>query len=516
MSYQVNHAAALVAILTAACGGEPTLVITNVRVIDGTGSPARVADVRIRGERIAEVGELTVRAREASHDGRGLTLTPGFIDTHSHHDRGLTDRRDALAAVSQGITTIVVGQDGGSPFPLTDFFRQVEDSGVAVNVASYAGHNTIRRRVMGDDFRRTATESEIDSMEQLLRPELEAGALGLSTGLEYDPGIYSTTEEVLELAKVAAEYGARYISHMRSEDRALWDAVEETIRIGREADLPVQISHMKLAMRSLWGEAGRLLARLEEARSQGVEITADVYPYLYWQSTMTVLFPERDFDNSESAAFALDELAPPEGLLIAQFEPDTSYVGMTVAQIADLRDIDPVTTYMALIAEARAWEEETGESAESVIGTSMDPDDVARLIAWPHSNFCTDGELAGRHPRGFGSFPRILGRYVREQGILSLEQAVHKASGLAAQHVGIADRGTIRPGAYADLVLFDPDRIIDRATPEDPQLPSIGIEHVWVNGIEVFTAGAPTGAHPGRVIQRSGLPSPHRGEGDRE
>ena len=481
-----------------------TWLIVNARLMDGTGAPGRIEAVRVRGDRIAEVGELSPAPGEVVIDGHGLVLAPGFIDTHSHYGRGLARRPDALAAVSQGITTIIVGQDGGSRFPLAEFFRHLEDTSVAINVASYVGHNTLRRRVLGDDFRRTATAAEVQEMRRLLRDELAAGALGLSTGLEYDPGIYSEAHEVLELAREAAAQGGRYISHMRSEDRYLWNAVEEIIRIGEEAGIPVQISHMKLAMRSLWGEAGRLLDRLEEARSQGVEITADVYPYLYWQSTMTVLFPQRDFDNPESAAFALEELAPPEGLLIAQFEPDTGYVGMTLAQIADLRDADPVTTYMALIAEAQAWEEETGESAESVIGTSMHPDDVARLIAWPHSNFCTDGELAGRHPRGFGSFPRILGRYVREQGILSLEQAVHKASGLAAQHAGIADRGIIRAGAYADLVLFDPDRIIDRATPKDPQLLSIGIEHVWVNGVEVFRAGAATGAHPGRVIRRGG------------
>ena len=477
-------------------------VIVNAHLADGTGAPARAAAVRIRGDRIAAVGELSPTPGETVVDAQGFVLAPGFIDTHSHHDRGLVSHPEALALVSQGITTIVVGQDGGSRFPLAEFFRSLEASPVAVNVASYAGHNTLRRQVLGDDFRRTATPSEIAEMRRLLRQELVAGALGLSTGLEYDPGIYSETDEVIELAREAAAHGGRYISHLRSEDRYLWDAVEEIIRIGKEARIPVQISHMKLAMRSLWGETPRLLARLQQARAAGIDITADVYPYLYWQSTMTVLFPERDFNNRQSAEFALRELAPPEGLLIARFEPDTDYVGKTVAEVAALRQTDPVSTYMALIAEALVWEEKTGRSAESVIGTSMHPDDVARLISWPHSNFCTDGELAGRHPRGFGAFPRILGVYVREQGVLSLEEAVHKASGLAAEHVGIGDRGIIRPGAYADLVLFDPERILDRATPEDPQVPAVGIEKVWVNGAQVYVDGAPTGTHPGRVIRR--------------
>lgn len=259
---------------------------------------------------------------------------------------------------------------------------------------------------------------------------------------------------------------------------------------------------MKLAMKSLWGEAPRLLDRLDRARAAGVEVTADVYPYLYWQSTMTVLFPKRDFDNRETAEFALRELAPPEGMLISAFGPDSSYVGLTLAQIAARRGTDPVTTYLVLIAEALAFERETGRSAESIIATSMEPGDVARIIAWPHANFCTDGELAGRHPRGFGAFPRILGRYVRQEGVLTLEQAVHKASSLAAEHVGIANRGVVRPGAYADLVLFDPDVVIDRATPEDPRAPAVGIARVWVNGVTVWSNGSPTGTRPGRVLKR--------------
>jgi N-acyl-D-amino-acid deacylase len=480
-----------------------TTLIINALVVDGTGEPGGPASVRIRGDLIAEVGEVQANSGETVVDAGGLVLAPGFIDTHSHHDRGLGERPEALAAVSQGITTVVVGQDGGSRFPLEEYFSRLAEDPPAINVASFAGHNTLRDRVLGEDFRRPATPAEIDEMRVLLQQELEAGALGLSTGLEYDPGIYSETEEVIALAQEAARVGGRYVSHIRSEDRHLWEAIEEIIHIGREAGIPVQISHMKLAMRSLWGQADRLLQRLDEARAAGVEITADVYPYEYWQSTMTVLFPNRDFDNRESAAFALRELAPPEGLLLARFDPDTTYVGKTVAEIAETRGTDPVTAYMDLIAESQALQQETGESAESVIGTSMDPGDVARLILWPHSNICTDGELAGRHPRGFGSFPRVLRRYVREDATLTLEAAIHKMSALAARHMGREDRGVIRPGAYADLVLLDTAGIADRATPEEPQLVSEGIARVWVNGVEVFAGGAPTGARPGRVIRRS-------------
>ena len=484
-------------------GQDTRILITNATVVDGTGAPAFGADVRVRGDRIAEVGDLTSQPDEIIVDAGGLVLTPGFIDTHSHHDRGIFRRPEALAVVSQGITTIVAGQDGGSSYPLRILFDSLESTPAAVNVASFSGHNTLRRRVMNDDFRRAASDAEVEQMRRLLEEDLEAGALGLSTGLEYDPGIYSETDEVLRLARQAAQAGGRYISHMRSEDRYLWDAVEETIRIGREAELPVQISHMKLAMRSLWGQASRLLARLDDARASGVEISADVYPYEYWQSTMTVLFPERDFDNRETAAFALRELTSPEGMLIAQFAPDTSYVGKTLAEVAEQRGSDPVTVYMDLIAIAQQWEDDTGRSGESIIATSMSPPDIAALIGWSQANISSDGGLAGRHPRGFGAFPRVLRRYVREDGMLSLEEAVRKMSSLAAEHMGIADRGTIRPGAYADLVLLDAETVGDRATPEDPQRVSAGIERVWVNGVTVFANGATTGATPGRVIRRT-------------
>jgi N-acyl-D-amino-acid deacylase len=472
-------------------------LIANATLVDGTGAPARPAAVRVRGDRVLQLGDLRPLAGERVIDASGLVLAPGFIDTHSHHDRGLDEQPEALAAVSQGITTIVVGQDGASHQPLAEWLVARERTPAAVNLASFAGHNTLRRRILGDDARRPATAEELSRMRALLREDLAAGALGLSTGLEYDPGISATTEEIVALAREAAAVGGRYVSHIRSEDRSLWDAVEEAIRIAREGGLPVQISHLKLAMRGLWGETDRLLRRLDEARAAHVEVTADVYPYDFWQSTMTVLFPERDFTNRESAAFALEELVHPEGLVIARYDPRPDYAGKTIAQVAALRGSDPVTTLMDLIAESRA----TG-GGESIIATSMREEDIARLLAWPHTNVCSDGELDGRHPRGFGSFPRVLGRYVRELGILTPEQAVHKMTGLAAEHVGFSDRGVIRPGAYADLVLLDLRRVADRATLTEPHGVAEGIERVWVNGIEVYSGGAATGARPGRVLRR--------------
>lgn len=500
---------ALLAAFGAPDASAGSVLIVNARVVDGTGSPPRTASVRIREGRIAAVGDLRPRSGDAVITAGGKVLAPGFIDTHSHHDQGLFEQPDALAAVSQGITTIVVGQDGDSALPLQDFFRRLKTTPAAVNVAAYVGHGSIRQAVMGKDFQRAASAPEIEQMRALVRAGMRAGALGLSTGLEYDPGIYSTGEEVLALAREAARHGGRYISHLRSEDVKLDEAIEELIAIGRATKMPVQISHIKLAIVDRWEQAEQLLERLNRARAEGINLSADVYPYEYWQSTLTVLFPNRDFANRAAAQFALTRLSTPEGMRLSAFKPDPSVVGKTIAEIAVLRSQDPVTTYMQLIADAQAYtkthplSEAAASDVESVIGTSMHPRDVAALIAWPYSNICTDGGLASRHPRGAGSFTKVLRQYVREEKRLTLEQAVHKMSGLAAAHMGFTDRGTIEPGQRADLVLFDPDTVADRATIENPAALSVGIAKVWVNGVLVLANGLATGAHPGLVLKRT-------------
>ena len=498
----------LLAVLTlGGCGGgadssRPT-VIVNATVVDGTGAAPRLASVRIVGDRIVEVGEIEPSDEDLLVDAGGLVLAPGFIDTHSHASGGLSEHPDALAAVNQGITTVIVGQDGGSPHPLDEFFSRVEKEGAAVNVASYAGFGTMRQKIMGEDFRRPATPDEVEQMRLLLRKEMEAGALGLGTGLEYDPGIYSTTEEVLTLAREAASYGGRYISHVRSEDRWFWEAVDEIIEIGREAGMPVQISHIKLALRSNLGKADRLIKILDEARADGVDISADIYPYTYWASSLTVLFPERDFENYETAKFALSEITTPEGAYLGEYRLNPEYVGKTIGEVARMRGTDPATTLIDLIRETEAYERRTGEDAGvNLIAKSMEEADIERLMNWPHTNLCTDGSLAGSHPRGYGAYPRFLGRYVRERQIMDLATAVHKSTALAAAHMGIRDRGVIRREMKADLVLFDPDTILDRATPEKPHALSVGIEKVWVNGDVVYENGRTTGRRPGKVIRR--------------
>ncbi len=478
-----------------------SILIINAQIVDGTGSVSRSGAVRIERDTIIAIGDLKVRTGEKVIDAKGQTLSPGFIDTHSHHDIGLDKHRDARAAVSQGITTIIVGQDGEESYPLAKAFAGFRAKPAAVNMASYAGHNSIRARVMGQDFKREASPEEVSKMADMLRGEMRDGALGISTGLEYDPGIYSSKAEVMTLAKVLPEFGGRYISHMRSEDVAIDDALEEIIAIGREAKVPVQVSHIKLAIVSKWGTTDAFIARMEKARSEGVDITADVYPYEYWQSTLSVLFPKRDFTDLTAAEFALTQLSTPEGMLISRYDADKSLVGKTIAQIAKERGKSPAETYLELINTSIAK-----KSGERVIGTSMDSKDIAKFIAWPNSNICSDGGLVDGHPRGAGSFTRVLRVQVRETKALSLEQAIFRMTKNAADHVGIKGRGVIALGNKADLVLFDPATVSDHATIKNPAALSTGIAAVWVNGRIVFANGKSTGTYPGVVIKRPTKP----------
>ena len=479
-----------------------TLII-NARIIDGTGSGAVVGSVRLRDDRITAVGELTSNESDDVIDAGGLVLAPGFIDTHSHSDRLILTERDALAKIAQGITTAVVGQDGDAPYPLADFFGALEATPPKVNIAAYAGHNTLRDEVMGADFRRAANDEEMRAMSALLEGELAAGALGLSTGLEYEPGIHSETREVVQLAQLTADAGGRYISHIRSEDRWFDDALEEIIQIGRATGMPVQISHLKLAMASQWGRAPWVIERLNAARQEGIDLTADIYPYTYWQSHMMVLLPERDPRDLDAIDFVMTELAPPDGIIFTHFPAKPDYVGMTLTEVAAAREQRPREAFSALAQMSIAHEEATGEMGDMMIGTSMRDDDIAAFIAWPHTNICTDGSLRDRHPRGAGSFPRVLARYVREQGVLSLESAIHHMTGLSAQHMGFVERGVIAPGMMADLVLFNPNTVRDRATTSEPFASSKGIHSVWVAGERVLHEGEVSKTFPGRVIRRA-------------
>lgn len=479
------------------------LVIHNATVYS-EGVESGQYDVAVQGDTIAVIlpsGQLKAKGIKEI-DATNLVLAPGFIDTHSHHDRDLTENPLAEAVVSQGITTIIVGQDGGSDYPLQKYFQMLKDSPVAVNVGSYSGHNTLRDQVMGNDFKRKSTQTEIDSMIELLHEDMKAGAFGLSTGLEYDPGIYSSHDEVLQLAKVLPQYNGRYISHLRSEDRYFWDALQEIITIGRETKIPVQISHFKLAMRGLWGKADSTLHILEEARNEGVNITADLYPYTYWSSTIRVLFPDRNFRDEKEAAFILKEVTSADGIILSYYKPNPEYTGKSLSAIATIENRSPEKMLVELIKRLDECEQNNDDCGGSIVATSMDENDVKKLMQWPHTNICSDGTSSGKHPRGYGAFTRILGHYVRDEKTLTLHEAIYKMTALAADQIGITRRGRIKVGYFADLVLINPNTVKDEATIVDPHRISTGIHSVFVNGNEVFANGKASGISSGCVIYR--------------
>ncbi len=489
---------------TALCLSLPAtadIVVTNVRLVDGTGTAASAGELRIAGGLIAAVGPRVPReAGDEIVDGGGQVLAPGFIDSHSHLDRTMFATPDVPGAVNQGVTTIIIGQDGYSELPTADLKARLAASPVAVNVGTYSGHNDLRRRVMGDR-RDLAGDGQLLAMEKLLDADMRAGSMGLSTGLIYVPGVFSDTREVLALARVAAAHGGRYISHIRNEADQIEAAVEEFLLVGRTTGMPVKLSHIKIAIKSKWGQAPAILARLDQARAEGMDVTADIYPYIYWQTTMAALFPDKNFNDPTGVARNFRETTPPDTLILTTFLADPSLVGKSITQIAASRGQDPVKTYLDLMAQAAIYQMQhpDQEPVERIVGFSMSEQDLTTFLNWPHTNICSDG-FDGGHPRGYATFTRILGHYVREKHVLGLEQAVHRMTGLTAAHLGIIDRGLLRPGMAADLVLFDPDTVADRASLTASKALSAGITRVWVNGVPVYEGQRTLGVHPGRFL----------------
>lgn len=481
-----------------------TWIIKGASVYDGLGNDPFIADVRIEQGIIAGIGSFAAESGENVWQANGLALSPGFIDPHSHHDTKLMQQLAPPSALGQGITTIVSGLDGGAssfgqPFISIDHnISLFTESPAAINLAYFAPHDTYREIVMGEDFKRAASEQELERMKQMLRRDLEAGALGLSTGLEYEPSLYSVTEEVIELAKVAAQFGGKYSSHIRSEDVRVAEAIDEVLTIARAANIPANISHIKLAMYSLHGDAPSVIEKLNTARSEGLDITADIYPYDGWKAPMAILMPERDYTDLAAAQYALESIAAPASITISNYEGEPSFAGKTLEELATEGNTSPVDLMMQLLQRA-----ERDKLNERVIGRNIGTQDIETFMKWPFTAITTDGGIDDSHPRGQGTFPRVLASYVRDNKVLTLSEAIRKMTSLPASNLGITDRGTLVQGLAADLVLFDPDSIQDHATFDDSLQYSTGVAAVWVNGELVWDKGSATEARPGKIIRRA-------------
>jgi N-acyl-D-aspartate/D-glutamate deacylase len=420
-----------------------------------------------------------------------MILAPGFIDIHNHSERGLDTDPGAKTQVSQGITTIVIGADGGGPWPVGDYLSRRAESKAAVNLLTFIGHATVRQRVMGHDYKRPATEEEILEMKRMVEQAMREGAAGLSTGLEYDVGHPSTTEEVIELARVAARHGGIYMSHIRDEADLVMDALKEAIRIGREARVAVQISHIKMGTVGVWGKAREAVAIINLARKSGVDVTADCYPYTAWASTITVLVPGRRHEDPVAVEKGIGDVGGASKVLITSCAAHRDFEGLTLEEVARREWISPVEAYIRIVKDGGA----------SVVCSSMQESDVRVFYRQPWVMVASDGGIGLPHPRSAGSFPRVLGRFVRERRWLSLEEAIRKMTSAPAARLGLKDRGMISEGMKADLVLFDSRRVIDRSTFKDPQRVAEGTHRVFVNGETVWDGEKTTGRLPGVVVK---------------
>jgi N-acyl-D-amino-acid deacylase len=482
------------AIGIAADDAPKSFLIAGARVADGTGGPIEKKDVRVVGDRIAEVGKLEPKPGEVVIRADRLVLAPGFIDPHNHSEEGLATDPLAETQVSQGITTLVVGPDGDSPWPIADFLAAREQKPAAVNVMTMVGHETVRSRVLGKDFRRTAAPEEISKMAALVDQGMREGAAGFSSGLEYDVGSYASTEEMIALSKAAARYGGFYMTHVRDEAEKSLQSFDEAIRISREGGLPLQISHIKLGTVGVWGKTKQAVDMIDRARASGQDVTADCYPYEAWHSNMEVLVPNKKYDDPPSVTEALRVVGGASRITITSCKAHPGYAGKTLEQIAKEEGVTPVAAYSKIVKDGGA----------AIIGHSMTEEDVLAFYRQPWVMVGSDGGIDNDHPRGAGTFPRVLGRFVREKKLFSLQEAIRKMTSLTAQRMKLTDRGRIAAGLRADLVLFDPETVIDRSTFEHPRTLAEGISRVWVNGQEVWRDGKTAGSTPGRVLYGPG------------
>ncbi len=497
------------------------IVLKNARIVDGTGSPWYRADLAIRGELIARIAPSITDSARRVIDLGGQVVAPGFIDIHTHARRGIFELPTADNYVRQGVTTVIEGPDGGSPVPLGPFLERLDSLPKSVNIGSFIGQGSVREVVIGEVNRRAAPE-ELNRMRALVEQGMLDGAFGLSSGLFYVPGAFTPTEEVIELARVAGRFGGIYISHMRDEAAGVVQSVLETIRIGEEGGLPAQITHHKIVGPGYWGRSVETLRLVDEARARGVDVTIDQYPYTASSTSITsALLPSwaqeggrerllsrlRDRTTRQRIKRESSEIirlerggGDPKNVVIARCEWDSALAGKSLAEVARAKGWDPTPDGGAEVA---IWITEQGGCQG--IFHAISEEDLVRILTHPATMVASDGGIVifgegHPHPRSYGTFARVLGHYVRDRGVLRLEEAVRKMTSLPAQRLGLVDRGVLRPGMKADIAVFDPERVRDTATFEQPHRYAEGFSLVLVNGQIVLENGRISEARPGRVL----------------
>lgn len=520
----------LLAFCLVACSNEKSepldIVLAGGTVYSGADQEPQVTDIGIAGDRIVAVGDLGDRDATQRIDVSGLAVVPGFIDIHSHAvrddpDDGIFRWPDAENLIRQGVTTVIGGPDGDSPLPISDTLSRLESSPAAVNFGTFVGHGSIRGLVVGEDDR-PPTSDELEQMREQVRSAMQEGAFGLSSGLIYPPGRFASTEEVIELAKVAGEYGGIYISHMRQEGLDVLKSVTETIRIGEEGGLPTQITHHKIVGAPMWGTSVDTLSMVDQARARGVDVSIDQYPYTASSTSLTILFPGWSLDGGEEAL--LSRLQDPDerqrigeaivhnievdrggnnpaNVALAACPHDDSLNGLNLTQVLALQERTPSKENAAELLMELV---EAGNC--SAVFHAIDEDDVRRIMVHPVTMIASDGGVEAPtervpHPRNYGTFARLLGYYVRLRRMLPFHTAVYKISMLPADRIGLSDLGRIEADAIADIAVLDADDIIDNATFDDPHQYAEGAVHVFVSGQAVLLDGEMTGARPGRVLR---------------
>jgi len=501
------------------------LVLRHGRIVDGTGSPWYRGDVALRGDTIARIAPVIDAAAARVIDVAGQVISPGFIDIHTHARRGIMQVPTAPNYIRQGVTTVMEGPDGSSPVPLAPFLAQLDALKKSINIGSFIGQGSVRAAVIGNVDRK-ATPEEIAKMQTLVDQGMQDGAFGLSTGLFYVPGTFTPTAEVIELAKVAGRYGGMHESHQRDDASKVIDSVKETIAIGEGGNLATHISHAKVIGAANWGQSVEMLRLVEAARARGVDVTLDQYPYTASSTSVSAaLLPawalegtrqaqlDRLHDpatlakiKAESAAMIRDERGggDPKNVQFASCAFDASLAGKTLADLTRQRGMDPT---IENAAEATMWLAEQGGCQG--IFHAMGDDDLERILKYPGTMIGSDGEIpvfgvANPHPRSYGTFARVLAVYVHDKHLLTLEDAIRKMTAFPAARLKLTDRGVLKPGLRADIAVFDPDRVRDKATYTQPHQYAEGFSVVIVNGQVVFENGAMTAARPGRVLYGPG------------